>query len=315
MMRRVPCILTIVFALVLLPALATAESKDIALARNVNRIERFIYDKTSTGPLSDRLGRVERDLLGRESQQAVLDKVEHLSKFLFAGSNGVPSLSMKVGYIEWKIFKATQRGSLDKRLGELEKLAVGGRPSTEPLAFRVEQLVQLTVEDGVINLRKVRLAKGSHIKLRLEQTVNTKSAQPGEPLVFSIADNTFVDGTVLVVAQGAFAAGTVSSVRRGARFGRSGQINIQVYGVDALDGTALPVEIRSMTGKTLSKQHLGMAVGASTVGYLALGPLGLAGGWFVKGRDVEIPQDTEFVGATVADFDLYGMVIDRKGAK
>ena len=35
------------------------------------------------------------------------------------------------------------------------------------------------------------------------------------------------------------------------------------------------------------------AVGASAIGALALGPIGLVGGFFVKGKDVDIPAGTE----------------------
>ena len=39
---------------------------------------------------------------------------------------------------------------------------------------------------------------------------------------------------------------------------------------------------------------LEMAAGASMAGIVLLGPVGLAGGYFVKGKDVEIPAGTEF---------------------
>ena len=49
------------------------------------------------------------------------------------------------------------------------------------------------------------------------------------------------------------------------------------------------------------------AVGASTVGALALGPIGLVGGFFVKGKNVEMPAGTELYIQTQQDVETKGM--------
>ena len=50
------------------------------------------------------------------------------------------------------------------------------------------------------------------------------------------------------------------------------------------------------------------AVGASTIGALALGPVGLVGGFFVKGKDVELPAGSELYIQTQKDVTTKGLV-------
>ena len=50
------------------------------------------------------------------------------------------------------------------------------------------------------------------------------------------------------------------------------------------------------------------AVGASTIGALALGPVGLVGGLFVKGKDVELPAGSVLYIQTQRDVTTKGLV-------
>ena len=50
-----------------------------------------------------------------------------------------------------------------------------------------------------------------------------------------------------------------------------------------------------------------MAAGASLAGILILGPIGVIGGAFVKGKDIDLPAGTEMYIETTADTTLYGV--------
>ena len=51
------------------------------------------------------------------------------------------------------------------------------------------------------------------------------------------------------------------------------------------------------------------AVGASAIGALALGPIGLVGGFFVKGKDVDLPAGTELYIQTQETVTTKGLVL------
>ena len=50
-----------------------------------------------------------------------------------------------------------------------------------------------------------------------------------------------------------------------------------------------------------------MAAGASLAGIIILGPIGIIGGAFVKGKDIDLPAGTEMFIQTKADASLYGV--------
>ena len=55
------------------------------------------------------------------------------------------------------------------------------------------------------------------------------------------------------------------------------------------------------------------AIGASTIGALALGPIGLVGGLFVKGKDAVLPAGSELYIQTAQPVTTKGLVL-REGA-
>ena len=52
---------------------------------------------------------------------------------------------------------------------------------------------------------------------------------------------------------------------------------------------------------------MAMAAGASLAGMLLLGPIGIIGGVFVKGKNIDLPAGTELYIQTEKDESLYGV--------
>ena len=55
-------------------------------------------------------------------------------------------------------------------------------------------------------------------------------------------------------------------------------------------------------------KNLAMAAGASLAGIVVLGPIGIIGGAFVKGKNIDLPEGTEFYIQTKSDAVRYGVV-------
>ncbi|NLV94705.1 MAG: hypothetical protein GX031_09195, partial [Candidatus Riflebacteria bacterium] len=53
------------------------------------------------------------------------------------------------------------------------------------------------------------------------------------------------------------------------------------------------------------------AAGASTLGYIVLGPIGLAGGAFIKGGEIEIPAGTEITVRTTEARRVTGVFVPK----
>ncbi|MBI3039349.1 hypothetical protein HYY75_09940 [bacterium] len=269
-----------------------------------------MYRNPGEGLIANRLSKIEKDLLDRDSAQTNLDKIKKLYEFLFVTNESYPSLQMKLNFVEWKVFHETRVGTLGERISAVENLVVG-KPSTEPLAFRLEQLVQVAVESGIVALHKVKVPKGTKILVRLEKQISSKETRAGSEAFFNVANDLFIDENVLVLSKGEPISGDVDVAKRGRSFGRSGHLVLTVNSIPSLDGTDLGVSLVGLA-QELDKKKLGIAVAASGVGYLALGPVGLIGGIFVKGKDVQFPAGTEFLVSTAEDKHVFGIVARKE---
>ena len=294
----------------ILPALA--KDKPAFSARKLQKIERYLYGEKQDGEEKARIDRVERDLFGRPTTRSSKQAVDSLFKLLFKGFRRVPCLDMKVNVLEWRIFKETREGTLAERLASLDRQVVG-HEAREPLAFRVDQLVNLVLDHGRISIARVRIPRGTPIRLKLGRSLSSKRAKTGDDVPFTIANDLFVNKNVLVLGKGGLITGELARVRRGGRFGRSGYMKVQIPRIESIDSTELPVKIVGLGDDSLNRKKIGMAIGASTLGYLAMGPVGLVGGAFIKGRDVKVAEGTVVAIETLADTKVFGVVI--KGRK
>ncbi len=291
------------------PAFADEISKD--MAKKIAKIERYIYGSPQSGSEDNRLRQVEEDLFGRSTGQKASEKADYLHDLLFKGSIDSPSVDMKLNFLEWRLFNKTGLGNLETRLAELDKQVIGN-VSLEPMAFRLEQLVHLTIDNGKIHQQQVTVAQGTRVKLKLIDSLSSRKAKKGDIVQFSLSEDLFIDNNILAMAKGGIISGSVASVRRGGRFGRTGYINLEIGKIESMDSTSLPVEVADAGQERFNRKKLGMAVGASTLGYVVLGPIGIAGGAFIKGKDVEVKAGTEIEVRTLDDRKVMGVLVHRK---
>ena len=308
---RLACLAAALALFFFLPVLATFAADDNRMNRQLSRTEKFVYGKPVSGALTERLNKLEQDLLGRESAAAPVQKAENLTNFLFRGDRRSPSLDLKVKYLEWLTFHEVRRGPLADRLAALDK-AVIGKATREPLAFRVEQLIQLVVTGGFITMTPVKIRKDTVLRVRVGSTISSKDAQVGDEVPLTVLEDLVLDRNVLAIPRGSSAIGDLDQARPAGRFGRPGRMRFLVREAEAIDGTSLPALLKEVAMSDADKKKLGLAAGASVVGYLALGPVGLVGGIFVKGKEAVLPEGTELLISITEDVPVHGIVINRK---
>ena len=300
--------LALLLSLIFTSLPATAKDKPTFSARRLQKIERFLYGQKHEGEVTARLEQVERDLFGRHTGRDPAKAVDSLYQLLFKGFRHTPCLDIKLNVLEWQIFKGTREGTLPDRVAKLD-LEVVGQVAKEPLAFRVDQLVNLVLEKGHISLVRVRIPRGTPIRLKLGTDLSSKLAKSGDDVPFTIANDLFINKDVLVLGKGGLITGELARVRRGGRFGRSGYMKVQIPSLETIDSTDLPVRIVGIGDDKLNRKKIGMAVGASTLGYFVMGPVGLVGGAFIKGRDVQVSQGTVVAVETLSEIEVSGVRI------
>lgn len=280
------------------------------LDKKLSRLERYIYGEDLNGATADRLRQIEEDLFGRNTGRKEAEKAGYLHDFVFNGTPANPSLDMKLSFLEWRLFNRTGEGNLEARLADIDR-QVTGHVSMEPLAFRLEQQIHLVIENGMISLHQVTIPRGTEIKMRLKKDISSRTAKKNDLIPMVLAHDVFIDNNILVMTNGGIVTSSVKSVRRGGRFGRTGYVNLDVTKIESMDSSELPIQIDA-AGERFDKKKIGMAAGASTLGYLVLGPIGLAGGAFIKGGEVEIPAGTEISVRTTEDCKVVGVLVNRR---
>jgi hypothetical protein len=87
---------------------------------------------------------------------------------------------------------------------------------------------------------QVQVPDGTKMRLRLDQTLSSATADEGQTVELSVAEAVTVDG-VTVVQEGARATGTVVVAQEKRRMGRAGKLDFSVDRVRGVNGQWLPV--------------------------------------------------------------------------
>ena len=161
--------------------------------------------------------------------------------------------------------------------------------------------------DGItetLPLEQTLVPANTLIKVALVDPVNTKNTKTGDTVRFKVASDVIVGGK-LVFAKGEPGEGTVTKVQQARNFGRNAKLEIDFNKTKSIDGT----DVDTFMGEEAKQEmkNLAMAAGASLAGMVILGPIGIIGGAFVNGKNIDLPEGTEFFIQTKADTTLYGV--------
>lgn len=251
--------------------------------------ERLLYGEVRTGSLIDRISGVERDLFGRDLPGSVADRQVALVNFIEKGAIQQPSMLFKLGVAEWVLNQRIDPFiPVVKRLEALE-VHIDGTPQVDrPVAMRLERVLGLLVGDGVL-MEVAELPEGTVVKASLYETLSPKNAKEGD-VVPMILDSAVTVGTSLVAPRGSRVEALVTKVTQPGSFGRPGQVQFTVNRILPLGPEDIPLTVGERSESVMKAESAQLAAaGTSVVGALLLGPLGLAGGFLVRGDVKEIP--------------------------
>lgn len=265
-------------------------------------IERDTYGMEQVGALMERLNKLEKDYNSKNSEGSLMARVDALYDELYKNDKG-PSVMAKVNAIEWNIGHAVSMEPVQKRLSDLE-MTLNGKTGEGDFQTRISQLSKDSFGNEKLPLTKVLVPADTLIKVALVDPVNAKHLKEGDIIHYQVAEDVVLDGNLLF-AKGEPGEGPVTKVRQAQNFGRNAEVEIDFKKTKSLDGT----EVDTFVGDEAKEEMKGyaMAAGASLAGVLLLGPIGIIGGAFVKGENVNLPEGTELYIQTLADTELYGV--------
>ena len=123
------------------------------------------------------------------------------------------------------------------------------------------------------------------VKIKLVTPLNTETSKVGDKVKFQASEDVIYNGQ-LIIAAGAPGEGVVTKVKSARNFGRNGEIDVDFQQIQAFDGTYIQTTLGDKAKKEI--ENLAMAAGASIAGIALLGPIGIVGGIFVNGKDIDL---------------------------
>jgi len=134
------------------------------------------------------------------------------------------------------------------------------------------------------------LPEGTRIRVRLEQSISSSTAEEGQAVELSVADSVKV-GDAVVIAEGAHVIGTITQAHEKRRMGRAGKLDFSLDRVKAVDNQW--VALRYTVTRKSGQSHA-LSTGILTAGTAAVfwpaAPVFL----LRKGQDVAINRDVTF---------------------
>lgn len=273
-------------------------------------LENTIYGSTQVGALVDRVQQIGQTVYGRSSTGTLNAQVDSLYDSIEGNVRGKVSVTQQLAMLEWTYQNKVGSGSLVSRVEQLER-SVSGRIGTGSLESRIQTLgktingapLKVTTQIGSVANTEV-------FAVTLNTPINTATSKVGDAFSFTVADD-IMDGNVLLVPAGTVGEGHISELKKASSFGRNGKLDLIFDKVPALDGTDFTA-IQGEEAKAKTKQEL-KAAGASVAGAVLLGPVGLVGGFFVKGKNIDLPEGSTIYVQPQEVVTVQGVVVGGDG--
>ncbi len=132
-----------------------------------------------------------------------------------------------------------------------------------------------------------QLASGTEVNLVFRQALSSRSAKAGDKVMLAVKNDVMDSNGHVILSAGTPVTGVIEKVDKNDHFGKNARIRIALNPVKGID--LQPRDKGTVVGGTRSDEAGAISGGAA----LLIGPLGLAGGYFVVGHSVHVhPGDT-----------------------
>jgi hypothetical protein len=199
---------------------------------------------------------------------------------------------------------------LADRMSSLE-ITLEGEPQIGALSARLERILTKLLPDGVHSAQE-QIPAATVLKAAFAKTLTVRNVSKGDIVELNIIEDCVVGG-ILAIAKGDRVFAEVTKVKQPRSFGRTSEISVEFREAEAIGGGRVPVTLGPKAKKAMQIDSgtIG-AAGASIAGAVLLGPLGLAGGFLVRGSDKQIPAGSLVYVETSEDAPVVGYPISDR---
>ena len=276
--------------------------------QTLERIETIVYGSPQGGGLLSRLNTAEKEVFGRELPGSLTERQTAMLDFLEKGTTTQPSLLFKLSVAEWAVIQEIHPGwSLAKRIDTLESV-VEGTVQGGAFASRTERLIMKLLPEGVL-ATPVEIPATTIVKTALIQTLTVRNVKVDDKVVLKLIQEIVINQN-LVAPKGSRVFAHITKVKPPRSFGRASEIEMAFDALEVIGPNSVTVAMGEAAKKAMEADAgtIG-AVGASFAGAVLLGPLGLAGGFLVRGSDNHLKEGTLFYVETTAAATVHGYKI------
>lgn len=273
----------------------------------LSAIETAVYGGPQTGALVDRINRLERDYEGKHPNGGMMDRINYLYDFTFDNS-AAPSLITQMNALEWTISHQISNECMQKRVSDMEN-AINGKVSEGSFKTRIESLSSFAFGSVTIPLTQVTVPANTLVKVALVTPINAKNLKKGDVIKLQVAEDV-IENNMLIFTKGGPGEAVVNKVSQAKNFGRNAEIGLDFKSLTAVDGRSIEMTLGEESKQSM--EQMGMAAGASVAGMVVLGPIGIIGGAFVKGKNINLPEGTELFIQTKSDSTVYAIPTSGK---
>lgn len=253
-------------------------------------VEQLLYGQVNTGAIMGRLEQIENEVFGQTHTGPVMTRIDRVQEFLVGNKEGT-GLKLRLNLAEWGFLEElTESEALLKRLERLE-VAFYGDAQVGSLSERIDEMMMLIWGTTDLDYAPVETKSQTLVEIQVLSEVDSSKNKVGDLIHYHVASDVIIDDWI-AIPKGAKGIGKVTEVTSAGALGRNGRVVIDFGTVPAFDGSS--IRLRVSERATEENSRLEIAAGASMAGILLLGPIGLAGGYFIKGENVRIPSDTRF---------------------
>ncbi len=303
--------LTASILMTLLASATVFASEPVGVLQKTEVMEKAIYGKVQDGAIIDRIGQIDLTVNGSEKGGNLNDQVDRLYEEV-VHSVAKASLEAQVDAIEWTYDGKVESGPLIERISTIER-AINGRVATEPLLTRVASLRNSVIgADKQVIMQPASIPETTVFKVTIDTPLTSKTAKVGDTFTFTVAED-ILSGNLLVVPEGTKGSGTVTEVKKGRSFGRSGSLDVTFHNIETI-GNIFFDATQGPEAKERAKSEVA-AAGASVAGIALLGPIGAVGGFFIKGKDVQYDAGQAFYVQPTAEVITTGAALEQVHVK
>ncbi|MCL2767297.1 MAG: hypothetical protein FWE49_01000 [Synergistaceae bacterium] len=261
----------------------------------MDKAETIIYGEAKRGGLIERLNELETVLFGRSLPGSISERQLQLINFIETGSDEQPSLLFKLGVAEWAVSQTIQ--PFVPALGRLQKLEQeldGFIQEGKPMAMRVERLLSMLLTDPVTQV-ELEVSSDKIVRAQFLDDIGPGKSRKGDSVKMELLEDFTIENH-LIAPKGSRIVSEVSEVKRPAAFGRPGEVKLDLKYLQILGPEEVKVKVADTTKRfgERGEGNIAAAAGASIVGAVLLGPLGLASGLLIRGQSLDVNAGTQF---------------------